>query len=507
MKTILEYLYKDVLEHPARIALEDLNNQITYQDLWDQVRKIGHFVVGLGMKNEPVGVIAGRDIFTPVLLWGVLCGRNYYVPLDPEQPDEKLKKIIDNSGMKVILGTGKELQSVYQLEFQGNYYDLEGILNVVTDSSCSEGLTEGNLNDPMYMIYTSGSTGVPKGVLKTQGAMVDFVEAFTETFSFDEHEVIGNQTPFFFDASAKDLYLMLKLGATLEILPTEMFSFPVRLMEHMNERKVTMISWVPSALSIVTQLNTFLEVKPDTLKKVFFVGEVFPMKQFRKWREALPDLQYVNLYGSSEIAGVSCYYQVKPEDRFADTDVLPIGIPLPNCKVCLIKEGKLVEEKNCCGEIYISSAALAKEYFGDEEKTCASFVQMAPDSAEVMRYFKTGDMAHYDESGCLVFESRRDFQIKHMGHRIELGEIETMALSVPEVEKCGCIYNEKKSRIVLFCELKEGVHITGREIQSMLRARLSSYMLPGKVIVLDRIPMNANGKTDRLALKKLEERK
>ena len=362
---------------------------------------------------------------------------------------------------------------------------------------------------PLYMVYTSGSTGVPKGVLKTHGAMMDYVESFSATYPYGDHEILGNQTPFFFDASAKDIYLMLKNAATMVIIPTFLFSFPVKLVEYLNEKKITIISWVPSALSLLTQLNAFADIKPETLQKVFFVGEVFPMKQLNKWRKALPDLTYVNLYGSSEIAGICLYYEVKKEDVFEDTDVLPMGKPLSNCKIVLVNQenGSIIKDKNVSGEIYLSSKALAKEYFGDKEKTENSFVVMDLDGTGERRYFKTGDVAFYNENGDLVFTSRKDFQIKHMGHRIELGEIEVAASSIDYVIKSGCIYDNEKRRIVLYCECGPDSGVTGPQIKAALTERLSSYMVPNRVVVTDKVPLNANGKIDRVELKRIYNRK
>ena len=147
--------------------------------------------------------------------------------------------------------------------------------------------------------------------------------AYSSYFHLGSDEIIGNQTPFFFDASAKDLYLMMYTGAALEVLPSEMFIFPVTLIEYMIERKVSYVCWVPTALAIVAQMLTFKKVLPETLKKVFFVGEVFPTKQLHKWLTTLPDIQYVNLYGSSELEGCCGYYEIPDADH--QPDILPIG--------------------------------------------------------------------------------------------------------------------------------------------------------------------------------------
>ena len=493
MKNVLDYLENAANVHPDRIALEDGNGQLTYRQYRDLARKVGLFLMEKGFHNtkKPIGVVAGRDKYTLLLFMGILYSGNFYVPVDPELKEEKKKHIIEQSGMELLL-------SVDEVE------DILEKYATVSDADL-EYTYEATENEALYLIFTSGSTGVPKGGLKTHGAMIDYVEAFSATYPYAEHEVLGNQTPFFFDASAKDIYLCLKNMSTMEIIPTSLFSMPVKLVEYLNEKQVGTISWVPSALSLLTQLNVFADIKPSTLRNVFFVGEVFPMKQLNKWRKEMPDLNYVNLYGSSEIAGICLYYEVKKEDVFADTESLPMGKPLSNCKIVLVDQesGKVITDKHTSGEIYLSSKALAKEYYGDAEKTVNSFVTVDLDGTGERRYFKTGDIAFYNDNDDLVFTSRKDFQIKHMGHRIELGEIEVAALSLDGIEKCGCIYDNDKKRIVLYCECAPESGLAAPQIKAALTEKLSSYMVPNRIILIDKVPLNANGKIDRVELKRI----
>ena len=188
--------------------------------------------------------------------------------------------------------------------------------------------------------------------------MISFLETYRERFDFSAEEVIGNQTPFFFDASAKDLYLMLGTGASIEIIPTQRFALPTELMLFMNEKKITFASWVPTAISLVAQLSPFSMILPEYLKRLFFVGEVMPMKHLNKWRKALPDLTCVNLYGSSETAGIICCYEVKGE--FADTDVLPIGKPLANTRIYLLDGDQIITQPGQIGEIYAVTGMIRK---------------------------------------------------------------------------------------------------------------------------------------------------
>ena len=490
MKNVLNYLVNTAALYPDKKAAALEDHSYTFAELKSYAARLGYRLLASGYKQRPAGVFAARDADTIVYFMAALFGECFYVPIDPDLPQEKMRSEIEDSGMQVMFGKPELKEKAFQAGFAGEYLTLD-------DMAAEEApLPAAGDDDPVYMVYTSGSTGKPKGVLKSHKAMISFLDTYCEKFRFTADEVIGNQTPFFFDASAKDIYLMLGTGATMEIIPTMRFALPTELMIFMNEKKITFASWVPSAISLVAQLSPFSMIKPEYLKRLFFVGEVMPMKHLNKWRAAMPDLRCVNLYGSSETAGIICCFEV--EGEFADTDVLPIGKPLSNTRIYLMDGDKIIKEPGEIGEIYAVSDALALEYYHDPEKTAASF--MVKDFGEgPLRCFKTGDLASYDDNGNLMFASRNDFQIKHMGHRIELGEIEAVALSLPEILRSCCVYDAKKKKIILYCELTEGSTLTGQEIKSKLRSMLTAYMLPGKVIA-GPIPLNANGKINRQAL-------
>ena len=494
MKNVLEYLEASADRFPEKTAVSYVDARYIFSELRALARRIGATLRGIGVSGRPVGVFAERGIEAVAFFLGVLYAGAYYVPIDPELPGHKLQAIADDAGFPAILGLSSMAEAVDALRFDGRFLTMADI----GQDACS--MPETDPHDPLYMVYTSGSTGKPKGVLKSHAAEISFIEAYCATFDFGSDEIIGNQTPFFFDASGKDLYMMLKLGASIEILPSTLFSLPPELIDYLNARKVTFASWVPTVLSLVAQLNPFSQVKPETLRRVFFVGEVMPMKHLNKWRAALPDIDYVNLYGQSEIAGICSWYRV--EGTFADSAILPMGKALRNCALYLLDGGQVITEPNRVGELYIVSDALATEYFHDPEKTRACFLTKDFGAGPV-RCFKTGDLAQYDAEGNLLFAARNDDQIKHMGRRIELGEIEAVAGALPEIDRCCCLYDSVKKKLVLFCQTPPGSACTGRELRSMLRERLVSYMVPGRVVVLDTLPLNANGKINRQKLKEM----
>ena len=233
------------------------------------------------------------------------------------------------------------------------------------------------------------------------------------------------------------------------------------------------------------------KVDLSTLQKVLFVGEVFPPKQLKIWMDALPQTEFINLYGSSEMSGICTFYRIK---ELTGEQNVPMGYPLSNSQVYLIDDGQLVTEPDKVGELYILSDALAAGYLKDEERTAAVFTRRPLADLPEGTYYRSGDLAKYGAAHELIFVSRRDYQIKHMGHRIELGEIESVTLGIPGVEKCCCLYRD--SKIILFFEGS----IDKAELSRQLRERLLPYMIPNKLTAMESLPLNANGKVDRTQL-------
>ena len=229
-----------------------------------------------------------------------------------------------------------------------------------------------------------------------------------------------------------------------------------------------------------------------------FSGEVMPVKQLNKLKTYYPDALYVNLYGPTEIT-CNCTYYILDRD-FSAEEKLPIGIPFENEHVFLLDENNQEAKDGSVGEICASGTPLALGYYNNEEMTEKNFVQNPLNKAYPETIYRTGDLGYYKD-GLLYFSGRKDFQIKHMGHRIELGEIESVAGGLPEIDRCCCLYNAAKRKIILFCSLSENSVLTGQQIRSILREKLSTYMLPGKVIVMEQLPINQNGKIDRQKLK------
>ena len=349
--------------------------------------------------------------------------------------------------------------------------------------------------DPLYAIFTSGSTGVPKAVVVSHRSTIDFIDAFTGLFGFSHQDVLGNQAPFDFDVSVKDLYTGLATGATVYLIARRYFSMPARLLDLLCRQGVTSLTWAVSALCLVTAMNGLNYKTPDRVRQVLFSGEVMPPKHLRAWRKALPNARFVNLYGPTEIT-CNCLYYVVDRD-FADDEPLPLGTPFPNERVFLLDENNApVTRPGGLGEICVAGSALALGYYNDPLRTQAVFVQNPLHNAYRDPVYRTGDLARVGDDGQWYYAARRDFQIKHMGHRIELGDIEAALAALDGVDRACCVYLADRRRIAAcYAGTAEKA-----DVAAQLRKTLPAFMLPGLYLRLEQLPMNKNGKIDRAAL-------
>lgn len=327
-------------------------------------------------------------------------------------------------------------------------------------------------------------------------SVVDYIDWACETFGFSNETRFGSQAPFYFDNSILDIYCTLKAGACLMIIPEKLFIFPIKLIEYLNEKEINAIFWVPSALIHVANSGVFEKLLPRYLQKVLFCGEVMPNRQLNVWRRALGDILFANLYGPTEITDACAYFIVDRE--MSDDEPLPIGRACDNTDILVLGEDLKPVAPGKTGELCVRGSSLSHGYYNNPEKTGEAFIQNPLNSHYPEPIYRTGDLVKYNERGELIYLCRKDFQIKHMGHRIEIGEIETAVMALPGVDNGCIVYDEAGNRIVLFYQSR----ILGdAEILAGLRGLLPKYMLPNRLVRMNEMPLNPNGKIDRVRLK------
>ncbi|MBD5520964.1 MAG: amino acid adenylation domain-containing protein [Lachnospiraceae bacterium] len=494
---ILQYLERNTKLYPDKIALEDDKRSISYFEYENKAKIIATFLLDkIGTtRNQPIAVLIDRNILSIVAFMGVVYSGNFYVPVDASMPKERVELIYDTLRPTLIIDARN--QNEMSNDIHGIYRIEEILLHTQINEKELLNIRESAIDtDPLYAIFTSGSTGIPKGVAVSHKSVIDLVEAFYDTFSFDDCVVIGNQAPFDFDVSVKDIYNALKCGAVLEVLPKKLFKMPKLLIEYLGEKKINTLIWAVSALRIVADFKTLDSVDSPDLRYVMFSGEVMPVKVLNYWKKYVPKARYVNLYGPTEITCNCTYYEIKKD--FENDEFLPIGKAFVNSRVMLLDEERnLIDTDNKLGEICVSGTCLALGYWNNAEKTDEAFIQNPLITAYGSKIYATGDMGYYDNDGNIIFKSRKDYQIKHMGHRIELGEIEVALNSIPFLIISCCLYDSKSEKIVCFYQSDKECK---KEIVAELSKKLPKYMWPNVYIHYTDMPMNKNGKIDRVAL-------
>lgn len=499
--SVLPWLDETAKRLPNKLALQDISGNITYQEYRSKSLAIAYKIVELnkGEMKKPVVVYLEKGKEVLVSFMGVAYSGCFYSPIDTEMPPSRVNKILEVLKPEIVITTNKLKTNFEKFNFYGSYIIYEETICSEEDETVVKPYTEKIVDtDLLYVLFTSGSTGVPKGVSICHRSVIDYIDWVTETFNITQKDTFGNQAPFYFDNSILDIYSCMKTGATLNIIPKKLFFQPVPLLEYIKYNKINTIFWVPSALIVVSKLKAFRNVDlSDTLKRVLFCGEVMPNKQLNIWRKFLPNVTYANLYGPTEITDACTYYIVDRE--FSDDEPLPIGIPMSNTDILVLNdEDKLVTDDEV-GELCVRGTSLAMGYYNNPEKTRSAFVQNPLNKAVPEIIYRTGDLVRYNEYREIIYISRKDFQIKHLGHRIELGEIETAISSLEEVTLNCCLYDEKNQRIVLFVDAQ----VDRDYIKERIEKLVPEYMIPGKVIYLENMPINANGKIDRIKLKEL----
>ena len=499
IRNVLEYLERSAELFPEKTALEDEFGKMTYSEYVTGAKRIASYLLDHGVRgyrNKPVAVIIDRNIRSIVAFMGVVYTGNFYVPVDYTMPAERIRLIYETLDPVAVIDARTEPK-----EEEGDILLYEDAVSCAeADEDTLREIRFGSIDtDPLYGIFTSGSTGVPKGVVICHRGVIDMTEAFTETFGFDADMVHANQAPFDFDVSVKDIYNAMNNGAAVVVVPKKLFSLPKLLLEFLYEHNANTMIWAVSALRIVADFKALgaVESLPD-FRYIMFSGEVMPVKALNYWIDNVPDPMYVNLYGPTEITCNCTYYIVN--GRHDELKALPIGKAFVNSGVLLLdeKREKRVTKQGEVGEICVAGAGLALGYWNNPEKTQEAFFP-DPSVKEYKRLlYGTGDMAYYNEDGDLVFASRRDFQIKHMGHRIELGEIEIALNAIPFIETSCCLYDEQRSKIVCFYQSE--VEDT-KAIVKFLSDKLPKYMWPNIYKRYDKLPMNKNSKIDRVKLK------
>lgn len=500
MNSAIRLLETAAKRWPDKLAIEEENGTITYRRLLERARTIGTGLLGGGARHgSPVVVYLPKSIDALAVFFGALCAGGPYVPVDAHIPVARLQKIVENLRPGYIVTSAELAPNLEAAELGETRVRLlpeleRGEADLTAVAAAVDRVTD---TDPIYVMYTSGSTGTPKGVTIPHRGILDYADWVVNTFAFDETTVMANQAPFYFDNSTFDIYGTLRCGGRLLLTPESLFLFPLKLPEYLEAHRVTSIFWVPTVMINVANAGALEGRTLPCLKNVAFCGEVMPNTQLNIWRRALPHCGYANLYGPTEITDVCCYYKV--DRSFENHEALPIGRACENMRALILTGDGRQAAVGETGELCILGSGLALGYWNAPELTEKAFVQNPLNSAYAERMYRTGDLVQWGEDGLIRFLGRRDSQIKLKGNRIELGEIEAGAMCIPGVENACALFDEPNQQIVLFVE--SGQKLGLRQAKLVLKQYMPQYMLPGKLVVMEKLPHTANDKIDRVRLR------
>lgn len=506
---ILELLERSAERFPDRPAFGDPEKDITFRELVRKARAAGELLAADVPSESPVAFYLEKSVDAVIAMFGAVYAGGFYSFIDVRQPAARAQKVLDVLEPSVLITDEENAEKAEELSFGGRRILLKDLLEQAgkilsgQEAPLSPVLARirSTMTDtaPLYVNFTSGSTGTPKGVAVCHRSVIEFIAHFAPLFQVTEEDIFGNQAPFDFDVSVKDIYSGLYTGAKVQIIPREYFSNPTQLMDYLCEKKTTILIWAVSAMCFVSIMNALDYRIPETVRAVGFSGEVMPIKQLNVWKKYLPDAMYVNLYGPTEITCNCTYYVLDPGKEYGLEEVIPAGTAFENEKVFLLdEENQEVDPSDLSGEgeICVGGTCVALGYYRDPERTVAAFVQNPLNDRYPERIYRTGDIGRYDADGNLVYVSRKDFQIKHLGHRIELGEVEADTMARDGVSRACCIYDAKKKRLILFYTGERDK----KDLEKELKEILPPFMVPNKTIRLEEMPLNKNGKIDRHAL-------
>ncbi|RDU72144.1 amino acid adenylation domain-containing protein [Helicobacter brantae] len=478
---VLDYFEETKNLYPQKIALIDRDTQLTFEQMWDMALNISSNLIPLLSRQTQPQVIA---VFLPkshqalLSFFGILMSGNIYMPLDVKSPMERTKAILQNIKPALIISSDE-----YAAELQETYLDFSALLS--SPSKTQTNYQNLISTDPAYIINTSGSTGVPKGVIVSHRNIIDYLTFFkTEPLILPTNKnIIGSQSPFYFDNSVLDIYSMLFFGSTLVLISEDSFSFPKYLYEIIKKYSIDFIFWVPTALKTLSQIQEKLEIS-----KILFAGEAMSPILLKKLQELFPCSTFANLYGPTEITVDCSYYLVNRE--FGENEMVPIGKACKNSSILLLDEENRVSNR---GEICIRGEGVSLGYYNDPQKTSEVFIQNPTHNLYRDIIYKTGDLGYYNDLGELIITGRKDSQIKHNGYRIELGEIEHALLGLDGLDEFCIIYQDE----IILATSNE--NISKADVFKHLKNKIPKYMFPTKVFYTP-IPLNRNGKIDRKAV-------
>lgn len=491
--TLIEAFEKQVLLRGSQTALVTREGAYTYQMMNNMAEKMATGLKKKGLKSgDRAAVYEYRNAETVAAILAVLKCNGVYVPISPLIPKTRKEYIRENSGYKLAV-TADMAQELKR--------EMEGFQKEAGAKA----------DDTAYIIYTSGSTGLPKGVVITHSEAMNTILDVNRRFEITENDRILGVSSFTFDLSVYDIFGTFAAGGTLVLADDSKNAKELNRL--VSDQAITVWNSVPALFELLLSVRGFdeenyfdeigreLEVKfeqTESLRVVMLSGDYIPVDLPDRIRSRYENARVISLGGATEGSIWSVYYPINVVDQTWTT--IPYGYPLGNQKLYILDGRQNICPIGVSGEIAIGGRGVAEEYCNDAERTSRSFLKLET----LGRIYKTGDMGVMTEKGYIEFLGRRDSQVKINGYRVELGEIESALLRYEGVKSAvSTVSASNKNRLIACFTSDEKIPVD--RMREFLGDKLPHYMMPALIRQVEKIPLTANGKTDRKQLSLLDQ--
>lgn len=518
MAFLLTHLVDRAAERvPDNDAASFGDSSLSWAELSAASARVASSLHALGVRRgDCVGILARKGLISPVAIHGILRAGAAYVPIDPFAPVARQELIVRDCGIRHIVADATAAPVLRRLTEAGvsltglvgpKGSDVPGVECVSWDDVDAAPPLSADPDtielDLAYVLYTSGSTGVPKGVTHTHRSALSFAEVAARTYGFGPEDRLTNHAPLHFDLSTMDYFSAAVAGATTVVVSEAHTRFPASLSTLLEEQRVTVLYVVPLVLTHLL-VNGALEQRDlSRLRWVLFGGEPFPTPTLREVMRALPDARFSNVYGPTEVNGVT-YWNVPPL-RDDDDRPIPIGGPFENVQMRIVDPGGAPVADGEPGELLVRTPSMMVGYWGRPDLDGSAFERVMRAEGAVEEVFhRTGDLVRRRDDGTLAFLGRKDRQIKSRGYRVELDEVEAAFAGHPAVVASaayGVAADDGSQRIHAAVTLRDPALATSSELMRYAGDVLPRYALPDRLSILEAFPRTSSGKIDRLALR------
>ena len=498
-KCVHELFEQQVQRTPEAIAVLSNQARLTYGELNRRANLMAFYLMERGVGPEVcVGLCLERGLNMVIAMLAILKAGATYVPLDPSYPQERLRFMMDDTQLKIIL-TEAQLK---------RHLPSTDALMICVDSEWNQMEQRSSAGNPVlpnaadslaYVMYTSGSTGTPKGIAVTHRGISRLV-VNTNFATLNNDAVILQFSPISFDASTFEIWGCLLNGGRLVLFPSNTPSLE-ELGSAIEHQGVTTL-WLTASL-----FHQMVENQVSSLRNVRQLlagGDVLSVSHVKKAAESLPGCRLINGYGPTENTTFTCCYTV---DASTLRNSVPIGKAIANTRVYVLDGEMQPVAVGAVGELCTAGAGLARGYWRQAKITAERFVPDPFAETPGERMYRTGDLVRWREDGNLEFVGRKDSQVKVRGFRVEPGEIESMLAKHAGVKEAVVVVKQEagmEKRLAAYVVGQGQERVTGEELRKYLRERLPEYMVPGVIERVEEMPLNANGKVNRQELAKME---